>query len=121
MFQDYYAEKAPDQIAKEFGPDFANAVFQLKPSAWQGPIQSGYGWHLVFVDAIEPGRVPAFEEVEPNVKSAWLDQKQREIKRIAFEAMRARYTVVVPPIESVDFGSLRNPQSPIASTDVLPQ
>ena len=121
MFQDYYAERAPDQIAKEFGPDFAKAVFQLKPGAWQGPIQSGYGWHLVFVDAIEPGRVPAFEEVEPDVKSAWLDQKQREIKRIAFEAMRARYTVVVPPIESVDFGSLRIPQAPIASTDVLPQ
>ena len=121
MFQDYYAERAPDQIAKEFGPDFAKAAFQLKRGAWQGPIQSGYGWHLVFVDAIEPGRVPAFEEVEPDVKSAWLDQKQREIKRIAFETMRARYTVVVPPIESVDFGSLRNPQAPIASTGVLPQ
>jgi hypothetical protein len=121
MFQDYYAERAPDQIAKEFGPGFAKAVFQLKPGAWQGPIQSGYGWHLVFVDAIEPGRVPLFEEVEPDVKSAWLDQKQSEIKRIAYEAMRARYTVVVPPIESVDFGSLRNPQAPIASTGVLPQ
>jgi peptidyl-prolyl cis-trans isomerase C len=121
MFQDYYAERAPDQIAKEFGPGFAKAMFQLKPGAWREPIQSGYGWHLVFIDAIEPGRVPAFQEVERDVKSAWLDQKQREIKRTALEAMRARYTVVVPPIESVDFGSLRNPQSPIASTDVLPQ
>ena len=121
MFQDYYAERAPDQIAKEFGPGFAKAVFGLNPGAWQGPIQSGYGWHLVFVDAIEPGRVPLFEEVEPDVKSAWLDQKQREIKRIAYEAMRARYTVVVPPIESVDFGSLRNPQAPISSTGELPQ
>jgi peptidyl-prolyl cis-trans isomerase C len=65
--------------------------------------------------------VPAFEEVEPDVKSAWLDQKQREIKRIALEAMRARYTVVVPPIESVDLSSLRNRQSPIAATSVLPQ
>ena len=121
MFQDYYAERAPDQIAKEFGPGFAKAVFELKPGAWQGPIQSGYGWHLLFVDAIEPGRLPAFEEVEPDVKSAWLDQKQREIKRIAFETMRARYKVLVPPIESVDFGSLRNPQAPIASAGVLPQ
>ena len=73
------------------------------------------------VDAIEPARVPAFEEVEPDVKSAWLDQKQREIKRTALEAMRTRYTVVVPPIESIDFGSLRNPQAPVASTGVLPQ
>ena len=121
MFQDYYAERAPEQIAKEFGPDFAKAVFQLKPGAWQGPIQSGYGWHLVFVDTIEPGRVPAFEEIESDVKSAWLDEKQREIKKLAFEAMRARYTVVVPPIETVDWGNLRNPQAPFVSTEVFPQ
>ncbi len=121
MFQDYYAERAPDQIAKEFGPNFARTVFQLKPGAWQGPIQSGYGWHLAFVDAMESRRVPAFEEIEADVKSAWLDQKRSEIKRIAFEAMRARYTVVVPPTDSVDFGSLRNPQVPIASTNVFPQ
>jgi peptidyl-prolyl cis-trans isomerase C len=120
MFQDYYAERAPEQIAKEFGPDFAKAVFQLKPGGWQGPLQSGYGWHLVFVDAIESGRVPAFEEVEPDVKAAWLDQKQREVKKAAFEAMRARYTVVVPPIETVDWASLQNLQAPIA-TKVFPQ
>lgn len=107
MFQDYYAERTPDQIAKEFGPPFAKAVFQLRPDAWQGPIESGYGWHLVFVENLEPRRVPAFTEVEPDVKSALLDQKQREIKRTAFEAMRARYTIVVPPIESVDWGSLQ--------------
>jgi peptidyl-prolyl cis-trans isomerase C len=121
MFQDYYAERAPDQIAKEFGPGFAKAVFGLKPGAWQGPIQSGYGWHLVFVDAIEPGRVPAFEEVEPDVKSAWLDEKQREIKRTALAAMRARYTVVVPPVETVDLGDLRIPQGAITSTYMFPQ
>jgi len=62
MFQDYYAERTPDQIAKEFGPDFAKALFRLKPGAWQGPIQSGYGWHVVFVDSIEPGRVPEMDQ-----------------------------------------------------------
>ncbi|SDR64292.1 PPIC-type PPIASE domain-containing protein [Rhizobiales bacterium GAS113] len=121
MFQDYYADRAPDQIAKEFGPDFAKAVFQLQLGSWRGPVQSGYGWHLVFVDAMEPGRVPAFEEVEPDVKSAWMDQKQREIKQIALEAMRARYTVVVPPVEAADFEDLRIPQAPIASTEVFPR
>ena len=121
MFQDYYAERTPDQIAKEFGPPFAKAVFQLKPDAWQGPIESGYGWHLVFIENLEPRRVPAFTEVELDVKSAWLDQKQREVKRTAFEAMRAHYAIVVPPFESVDLGSLRNAQAPVGSTDVLPQ
>jgi hypothetical protein len=121
MFQDFYAERSPEQVAKEFGPPFAKALFQVKPGAWRGPIESGYGWHLVFVDVIEPRRVPAFEEVEPDVKPAWLDQKQREIKQGAFKAMRARYTVVVPPIDSVDLESLRNPRAPIAATGIVPQ
>ena len=119
MFQDFYAERPPDQVAKVFGPDFAKAVFRLSPGAWQGPIQSGYGWHLVFVEAMEPGRVPPFEEVVPDVKSAWLDQKQREIKRTAFDAMRARYTVIVPPIGKLDWGSLR--KMPVAAIEVVPE
>ena len=121
MFQDYYAEKTPEQVAKEFGPDFAKAAFELEPGAWRGPIQSGYGWHILLVEALEPSRTPAFEEVEPDVKSAWLDQKQREFKRAAYEAMRARYTVVVPAVETVDLSSLRLPQAPIASMNVAPQ
>ena len=51
MFQDYYADRAPEQLAKEFGPEFAQAVSHLKSGSWQGPIESGYGWHLVFVTA----------------------------------------------------------------------
>jgi peptidyl-prolyl cis-trans isomerase C len=76
MFQDYYGDRAPDQLAKEFGPTFALGLYKLKPGSWQGPIESGYGWHLVWIESITPGRTPAFEEVEPDVKTAWLaDQK----------------------------------------------
>lgn len=120
MFQDYYAERAPDQLLKEFGPDFAKAVLAMEPGAWRGPVQSGYGWHLVFVEAKEPSRTPAFEEVAPDVKTAWLDEKQRQFKRAAFEAMRARYTVTVPPIEDIDLNDLRAPQTPALAT-VTPQ
>ena len=83
-------------IGQEFGPEFAQALFQLKPGSWQGPIESGYGWHLVFVDSFTPGRIPAFEEVEPDVKTAWLaDQKQRAWNK-AYRDMRAKYTVFLP-------------------------
>jgi hypothetical protein len=68
---------------------------------------------------MDPGRMPAFEEVEPDVKAAWLDEKQREIKRGAFEAMRARYTVVAPPLDTLDWGSLR--KLPLAATQVTPE
>ena len=78
MFQDYYGDRTPEAMAKEFGPQFAVALEKLKPGSWQGPIESGYGWHLVFVDTVIPGRIPAFEEMEPDVKTAWLGEQKRQ-------------------------------------------
>jgi peptidyl-prolyl cis-trans isomerase C len=121
MFRDYYGDRTPEQVAKEFGPDFATALFELRPGVWQGPIRSGYGWHLVLVDAIEAGRVPAFEEIQTDVKSAWLDQKQRNIKEEAFGAMRARYTVIVPPIEAADLAELRLSPDAISALGIVPR
>jgi peptidyl-prolyl cis-trans isomerase C len=96
MFQDYYADRTSEALAKDFGPQFAVAIPKLTPGSWQGPIESGYGWHLVFVDSVVPGRIPAFEEVERDVKTAWLgDQKERAWRK-AYDEMRAKYTVLLP-------------------------
>src|SRR5262249_5331350 len=46
MFQDYYRDRAPEYLGREFGPQFARAVARLAPGSWQGPIESGFGWHL---------------------------------------------------------------------------
>jgi peptidyl-prolyl cis-trans isomerase C len=96
MFQDYYGDIAPEAIAKEFGPPFAVAVEKLKPGSWQGPVESGYGWHLVFVGTVIPGRIPAFEEIEPDVKKAWLGEQKRQAWQKAYKEMRAKYTVLLP-------------------------
>jgi len=96
MFQDYYADRAPEQVADVFGAKFAQTLFQLKPGAWQGPVESGLGWHLVFAASIVPGRVPDYEEIEPAVKAAWVDEQRAEAKRKMYAAMRARYEVVLP-------------------------
>lgn len=99
MFQDVYRQSAPDDVARVFGPDFAGAVFGLAPGAWSGPVQSGYGWHLVHVDAMVPGRVPELEEVEEEVREAWTAARREEFKAVAYEAMREKYRVVLPELD----------------------
>lgn len=96
MFQDYYGDRAPDALAKEFGPQFVVALEKLKPGSWQGPIESGYGWHLVYVDTVIPGRIPAFEEMEPDVKTAWLAEQKQQAWQKAYKEMRAKYTLLLP-------------------------
>jgi parvulin-like peptidyl-prolyl isomerase len=96
MFQDYYADRSSDEVANVFGTKFAKGLFELKPGTWQGPVASGLGWHLVFVESVAPGRAHDFEEIKPEVKAAWINEQRAEAKRKMYAAMRARYEVVLP-------------------------
>ena len=96
VFQEYYADRTPEELGKDFGLQFAAAIEKLKPQSWQGPIKSGYGWHLVFVDSVVPGRIPAFEEIEDDVRTAWLADQKQEAWQKAYEDMRAKYTILLP-------------------------
>ena len=118
MFQDYYGDRTPSAIAKEFGPQFAVALEKLKPGSWQGPIESGYGWHLVFVDTVIPGRIPAFEEVESEVKTAWLGEQKAQAWEKAYKDMRAKYTVLLPgpPDKQTAAAPTRPPKKEIPAT-----
>jgi len=105
MFQEYYRDRAPEFLGKEFGPNFALTVAKLSPGSWQGPVESGFGWHLVFIDALIPGRVPAFEEVEADVKTAWLAEQKAQASQKAYQDMRAKYTLLLPaPAEKTPDG-----------------
>ena len=95
-------------------------VAKLTPGSWQGPVESGFGWHLVFVDTLIPGRLPAFEEVEADVKIAWLAEQKAQAWQKAYQDMRAKYTVLLPaPAEnaSVNRDTSHNEQSPSPSED----
>jgi hypothetical protein len=43
-----------------------------------------------------PGRVPAFGEIEPDVKTAWLGEQKAIAWKKAYNEMRAKYTVLLP-------------------------
>ncbi len=109
MFQDYYRDRAPEYLAKEFGPQFALAVAKLEAGSWQGPIESGFGWHLLFVDTVIPGRVPAFEEIEPDVKPAWLAEQKAKAWEKAYQEIRAEYRVLLPALREDASASAAQP------------
>src|SRR5688572_1891940 len=90
--QAYYAERSPHEVANVFGTGFAESLFKLEPGRWHGPMESGMGWHLVWIDALTPERTPPLDEVDrAQLQSAWLDSQRAQSKRKAFEAMRAKY------------------------------
>jgi hypothetical protein len=82
-------------VASMFGPEFARRVFTVEPGEWQGPIESGYGLHLVHMRRKEPARLPDFETVKSDVLTLWRQQRELEAQERYFSALLEKYDVVV--------------------------
>ena len=95
LFKDAYAEQSQDQVARLFGSKFATTLFKEALGSWVGPVESGFGWHLVWIDTLAKPTAPPFETVAQQVKSDWLSAQRTESKRSNFEALKAQYQVVV--------------------------
>lgn len=120
MFQDFYGARTPEDVGRAFGSDFASALFAQKPGVWAGPIRSGYGWHLVRIDTLEPARVPALDEIEADVRAAWTEEHYDAIRKRAEDDMLSRYTIVVPDLDPADLATVsarRTASLPAAELD----
>lgn len=95
MLQRYFPEKDEQRIASLFGAGFARSVFELAPGEWHGPVPSGYGAHLVYVDARREFPIPPLPEIRERVTQDWVDDNRREITDRYFAELLARYDVVV--------------------------
>lgn len=82
-------------VASQFGLEFADAVMALEPGVWTGPLESGYGLHLVRVSELTPARRRAFAEVKEQVRERWYEEREREAHAQYFAGLLKKYEVIV--------------------------
>jgi hypothetical protein len=90
----YRAVSARD-AAREFGEGFAAALGELPVGQWRGPVESGYGVHLVLLRERTDGRTPALEEVRDAVRREWANARRLEANEKFYQALLQRYTVTI--------------------------
>jgi len=83
------------EAAKLFGEKFAAKLGELSPGQWQGPIESGYGVHLVLVSERTEGRVPALTEVRDAVRREWANTRRMESNEKFYQELLKRYVVTI--------------------------
>ena len=101
LLEHTFAAAPGSEIAKQFGEKFAAQLDELAPGQWQGPVESGYGVHLVFVSERTEGRLPALAEVRDAVCREWVNARRLEANEKLYEAMLKRYVVTIerPQVE----------------------
>lgn len=83
------------KIARVFGDSFAEQLVELQPGGWAGPLNSGYGVHLVKVTARQDERFPALEEIRGEVQREYMVERRQELKDATYQKLREGYEIVV--------------------------
>ena len=90
-----YEDLPMRDVTALFGREFARQIATTPTGRWVGPVDSGYGVHVVFVDNRTEARVPKLAEVRDAVLRELSEVRRRSSGDEFYERLRARYTIVV--------------------------
>jgi len=94
-----YDDASLPDLVRDYGPAFVKLLAGAPIGAWQGPVVTPYGWHLVKVTARRQGEATRFEAVRDQVRDAWLAER-RDADRAAFlKGLRGKYRVIVANVD----------------------
>jgi len=92
-----------DEIARLYGPAFADAVTAMTPDAFGPPVASSFGWHRVRLVERREGRVPAFEEVRRALELDYALAKREEVVGAYLRKTAAAYAITLDGKPVTDF------------------
>jgi parvulin-like peptidyl-prolyl isomerase len=87
---------------------FAERLPDVPVGQWTGPVESGYGLHLVLVHERSGGRTPPLDEVRDDVLRDWQLANREQTNREVYERFREKYDVVVERPEWAESDEMAN-------------
>jgi len=93
-------EAAPAaEISKQFGDKFVAKLADMPIGQWLGPVESGYGVHLVFMEEQTGARLSELAQVRDAVRRELTNARRLESNEKFFQNLLKRYSVVVEKID----------------------
>lgn len=100
-FLQNYVERTRDFVVNNFTPAFVDALDAVEPSntAWYGPFESRYGWHLVMLRQRSEPYIPELDSIRERVTDDWRYEAVLESRREAEQQVIDQYDVRVNLLE----------------------
>ena len=89
-----FADIGRSQLGRLFGDDFAATLFTLSTGSWQGPVPSGYGYHLVYLYGVRDAEPIPFDESRDRVLQDWQRDRYEQAEKALLEELKSRYEII---------------------------
>jgi hypothetical protein len=90
-----FSDVSAGEVGSLFGEKFAARLGTLATGEWQGPVESGYGLHLVYIVARMESGPPPLASVRKAVLREWTGARQREAESKFYQALLRKYSVTI--------------------------
>ena len=95
MLQYDFVQETPFEVSRLFGRSFSERLFETEINSWQGPIESGYGLHLVRISEKIDARTPELASAIDKVRRDWMFEQRKKTNKEIYERFKERYEIVV--------------------------
>ena len=95
MLNPAYAYRSALDLNATFGADFASQIANLPVESWQGPVQSGFGFHLVLLNVVHPEQTTPLDAIGQQVTEDYRRARQLEARDIYVENLLQQYNIRV--------------------------
>ncbi len=97
-----FEDVSASEVDRQFGTGLASQLSEVQTGTWAGPVRSGFGLHLVFIEERIESRIPELEEVRDVIKRDLGAQRRRDANDKIYQRLLERYTVTVERPEVMD-------------------
>jgi hypothetical protein len=101
LMESTFSSTPASEISKQFGEEFVVALETLAPGHWHGPVESGYGVHLIRVAERTDPAAPALADVRDDVRREWENARRLEGNERFYQELRKRYSITVEGLEGL--------------------
>ena len=92
-----FANEPLRNINTNFGESFSKELITADLAVWNGPFESTYGHHIVYINSVNPGYIPEIEEVLRQVEVDFLQIKREQAVKEFLNNIRSEYTIFINP------------------------
>lgn len=97
MLNAQYAYRSALDLNATFGNGFSDRIAQLPVQSWQGPVLSGFGYHLIQLIAIHGEEFSPFDSVQSQVAMDYQQFQQMNARDAYIEELIDQYNIVLEP------------------------
>jgi hypothetical protein len=90
-----FVHETPSEVTRIFGSGFTEQLLTLETNAWQGPVASSYGFHLVRISEKTDARTPEIASVIEKVRTDFMFEQRQKTNKEIYEKFKERYEIVI--------------------------